>query len=251
MTDIDPTETAEPKETPPADPLAAVKELAESIKAGIAEARNAPVQPAAPPAAPVEDPRTVIEREAKEFQKEFDSLMAEGNYAEAMVKRDMFMQRANTLAAGKAEDSPYYKTAIQAAERLAKNDHKDMFAKYGAEIKAWIATRPLEERIQPSTWDSAVEAVRTKHFDEILAAEVAKKEEELKGKFIQPGTGAPRGRTGSDKLGLDATEIEVANALGIPAEKYAEAKKLGTGFMEGVGTEIPVLPNTRIQPGKF
>lgn len=238
-------------------PVDQVTSLVDSFRESLSEMRNqhpatpAPVEPAGPSQAE----RLAAYEEAK---KKVNEMAAGGDVAEAMEHLHQSWQELTASQQQQPGDHPALKGLRNQAERMATNEHKEMFALYGTEIKQVVDGRAPEDQINPEVWDAAIREVKAAHIDEILEAERTRHAEEAAAATPAMPTiaGGSRGRTRSNDDGpveLDAEQLDFAKRINFTPERYAEAISKYDKMLDKQGS-VRLMDddeNKPITPGRF
>lgn len=270
MPDIDKTDDKKVKDDDKPDPMATMaegfKEMADSMKATIAAATPKPTE------IPIKDDsnerKAAAQKRYNTAREKAGEQMAAGESADAM---ETFMggvielQNANTP---NPENSPATKASIASAKKLSRADNKEMFDKYGAEIEADMASQSTDLRINPESWDDAVNRTKANHIDDILAdrakanaEDIKKAEEDATANALLPPV-AQRGRvtrTASEGINADnltEEQLDAASACDLTPEQYAEAtenyeKHVQKGGMVLFMNEPATGKGLKVKPGAF
>ena len=260
-------EDGTPKETqdPQGVPLDAVKELVDTFKETVKEMKStpAPQLKSKPSAVSEEDKAAKMRQEFDAVKEQVDEQAAAGSTAEAMLTMYNFITKAGAASAPDLENNPDVLARISLAKRAIRADHKEAFAKYGDEIENVISALPLQERVNPDSWERAIKEVRADHIDEIIEertkAVLEEQEESPKGTPTTPIAQRARGpRNASETTAADlSTEQLSVNeaAFGWDVERYAKAvDKYGKNLNRDGSvalTEDPPGTEFQIEPGKF
>jgi len=236
--------------TPPApDPnVSAVASIAEEFKRALAEARTTNTPPA--PAPPQPDRNAAIEKYNR-AREEVNALAAEGKVFEANelhMRAVAELQAVQSAPQGNLEDHPAVKSQVEIAHREVKRDNPEAFSRWGKEIEAEINSMPVASRILPSAWEAALQSVKARHIDEIVADEVKKRTAAM-----PPSAPGSRGNVGAGGDTTDLSEVErmVAKGLGVDAATYRKERETLKGYSDGQGIwRAPILSDD-VQPGKF
>lgn len=122
-------------------------------------------------------------------------------------------------------------TAI--VEQQVAGRHADMFAEYGDEIRQVVSQFAPENQVDPGAWDTAVQLVRGRHMDDIIAkrvqAELAKA-----GEAARATQAASAGFSGSGRRGTStaAPMRQPDNTYGLSPEQQKVAKEMGLSLKE-------------------
>lgn len=257
-------EDGTPKEPTPDANVEAIQAIADQFTSTLSEIRDAKPGPAPAPVVaagptPQEIAQELLTKKAK-ITQEADELAAAGEFSKAAEHLLNFQAEISQATAGDPTDSPAYKAMLVTAERAAKRENEDMFAKYGDDIKAEISSMDPGDRINPDFWDEAVRRVKSQHIDDIIndriaaASEEAKKKQEEEtrptGRFATPvAPGSLGNRTDTEVIELDEQQIAAAALLNYTPEEYAKIivaaethvirKGMSSGMHELCDTDIP------------
>lgn len=122
-------------------------------------------------------------------------------------------------------------TAIVEQQVAAR--HADMFTDYGDEIRQVVSQFAPENQVDPGAWDTAVQLVRGRHMDDIIAkrvqAELAKA-----GEAARATQAASAGFSGSGRRGTStaAPMRQPDNTYGLSPEQQKVAKEMGLSLKE-------------------
>jgi len=242
-----------------------LKAVADSIRTAILEARATPPPAPPPPAADTrESTRQALLTEANSVNAKVDELVNAGRASEAFALRDDFQRRASAALAPATDDNVMVKTAVALGERLAKSTHGDVMKRWPDEVKRAVDALPIEERVRPDAWDTAVAKVRSNHFDEILNETVTARVEEARKSFVPPPT-APGSRGTRPATGaaskLSEEQLWGADLCNVTPEEYAAQVTREEAFdnlpfrERAKFTGYPVLNDPRgnsiVEKGKF
>lgn len=241
MPDLTPEETAaaeeEAKNKP--DPMAVMAESFKDMANEVKELASARAPAPAPVEAPVVDTAAKKLAAQKAFETartEADELMSAGEHSAGMEKFLEGVLAVQAADQGDPASNPQVVAGIASAKKLSRAENKEWFDKYGDEIAADMAAVPVEQRINPESWDEAVKRVKANHIDEILeqrakqnAEDLEKAEADAAVAHGSPPMAIRSGRAARSDVAVSAEnltedELDAAKSCGLTAEKYAEAK---------------------------
>jgi hypothetical protein len=271
-----PKQVKDPEKTTPGDegnaPKTAevdVSALVEGFGTVVTEAlKGVAAQPAAPTPDPTPDPKARLAEAQEKYEshrRKANELAAEGDAAgatEEMYKGFVELQSASAVP---VTETPQAKALLASAKRTARSDHKEMFDDYGSEIEAEVAAMPVEERINPDSWDAAVSRVKARHIEDIIerrtqtAADEAAQKAQDSADFDTPVAGGARRRRVRDVADVDPSslneeQLDIASACGLSPEEYADAATRYAKAPRNYRGNVPILDETespKIAPGKF
>lgn len=244
------------------DKDAALRDVAATIREAIAAARVPATPVVAIPAAPAGPSDALIrelEAESATVNAKINELANSGDVAGAFVVRDQFNAKVARLTAAPQADNTLVKTAVAVGERLARSENKDLFKRWGTEIRDIVNSMPLDERVQPDAWDKAVTRVKSNHIDELIAESSAAAVAEARKGFVPPPS-AP-GSRGARRLDgaaskLSEEQLWAADLCGVSPDEYAKSVAAEQAYdalpfkERGPFPGYPVV-ETHVQPGKF
>lgn len=245
--------------TPAPDPKAAtadaVKSIADSLRAAIAEQRATPAVPAVVAPAPVPFDSAAAH---DALATRFGELMAAGQHKEAYQFARLEGARIAAAEAAsrpqvRPEDTPAVAGLIERERRAAKSANKDLFDRFGPEIEAEIARMPADQRVNPASWDAAIRNVRASHFDELI--QEARTDAVRAATPTTPMAPGTRGRAPVTVADIDEDTIAYGVAMGYTPEKYAElvaATDAARGrSSNGIPRRSTAVLTDDVQPGRF
>ena len=233
-------------------PVEQVTELVNSFKDAVKASAAAPAAPE-PPKEDEAERQKRLQAEWDDAKNKANEMAAEGDAAGAM---EYLWGYVNTQAANNRPDvsnDPGYKAMREQAEALTRQEHKEMFDKYGDEIRRTVESMPPEKQIGMEAWQDAVRQTRATHIDDVLAEEKRKWEESRSAQVPVAGAGdLPKGEGGGTSADLTDAEKGVAKSFGLTEEEYAAAKEaIGEPDATGGYYGVSILGDDLPEKGKF
>lgn len=223
--------------------------------------QNLPLDSADPPAdptpaEPVADPRIdKLEAGQKQIGEQMGQLVAamqggrpavpaapaaDPNAALQQLNEQMWNNPATTGAQIAAEITQRalaqdrqarYPTERENAKRIAVDNHKDVFDKYGAEVDAFLTNNyDPQFHTNPHVWDTAAKAVKAEHVEDYIK-EAQQKSEKASNRNDGPGAPSPREpqRRQQEDQALTEEEDKAAEIFFPGDDKKARAEKYARG----------------------
>ncbi len=225
------------------------KRIADSL-----ENQPAPVAPVAgiTPEQQYAKDREAYDARVVEADKKFETLAAEGKYAEGAKQLRETIAAIPRPPAQDPTQTPYYTSLAESALARAKDPDK-VIEQWGDEVRSEIADLDPAERITDKGIQSAIDRVKASHINDILEAS----KEQIKADLLKNPSmmqNAPTGggdETGVDAHGLDLDQQMFAQACGVSNEEYATMEKLPLN-RDGTKQILPDLDSgAEIKPGAF
>lgn len=253
-------------------PVEDVTALVDSFKSTMKEVTDKLAQPQATPQkandsaaklAAAKERYTAAREKANEMAAAGDTAGA----VEELYQGILAVQSASQID---PETAPATKALIATAKRACRTDNVDVFSTYGAEVEAEMGVLPIDQRIDPDAWDSAVNRVKARHIDEIIAAKEAAHKAAAAaadddGGDYDTGVGyvtplasrARRSRSTGDAASADKLsedQREAAKVCGLTDEKYADAVNRYEAARIKRGPVVRLLDESAtpvVLPGRF
>ena len=232
--DNEPEPEPEPEPAPPAtDPTAELEALrreAAALREGLQVKSKIEAERGSQPApqAPAPAPQQEITEQALREMWDQDPVRAS-----ALMSSRIADARASNLD---TRLSTMLKASTAIVEAQVASRYAEDFADYGDEIRDVVRQFAPENQVEPSAWDAAVQIVRGRHMDDIvakkMAAVLAKQGEEARAAQARntgfSGTGrsgggrAPAAPKADNYHGLSPEQRRVADTIGVSYKEYAK-----------------------------
>ena len=269
---VDPKDGDAGNDPAPSIPVTDVKDLVGGFKDMLAEVKDAVAARPAPVPTPAPKVDDSIERKAaaqvkyEAAREKVNEQLASGEGAAAM---ETFMEGVLGIQSDNApdpENNPQVKAGIASAKKLSRAENREMFDKYSDEITADMAALPAEERINPESWDAAVNRAKAAHIDDIISAREAQNAEDIKkaeedarantvaAPVAQRGRGTHITSQTLSADDLNEAQLDAAESCGLTGEQYATAVENYEKHTQKGGNVLFLNEPTKglkIKPGAF